>query len=175
LFLCVCSGLLGFAAGFTLWDTWGHREGEHILPFHLAKDSLHTSFAVALCVLGGVGCLIVLAYKFLFPHQLILGEDVLQVIRTGLFGQTVETQVPYANIAVVTCERETYGFRQLQVVIDLVNLGAPGTYSCSRDFGQKNKNGRDLYLPSFFQDGPEEITRLIEERCRKKRTPSAGG
>ena len=83
LFLCACSGLLAFAAGFVLWDTWGHGEAEHVLPFQLAKDSLHTSFAFVLCVVGGVGCLIVLAYKCLFPHQLVLGDEVLQLIRTG--------------------------------------------------------------------------------------------
>jgi hypothetical protein len=164
LFLCVCSGLLGFAAAFILWDTWGHRDGGHILPFQLAKDSLHTSFAVVLCAFGGVGCMIALAYTWLFPQQLILGEEVLQVIRTGLLGPTVETQIPYANIAAVMCERETHGFGTVLVGIDLHGLGVSGTYSSRSDFGQKNRNGRDYYLPRFLTVEPEAIARLIEER-----------
>jgi|SRR5712692_4845529 len=110
--LCAAgSGLLALAAGFVLWDTWSHKEGEYLLPFHLAKDSLVTSFVVILCLVGGAGCLIAFVYQSLFPHRLIFGEEVLQVIRTGLFGPRVTTQIPYANIAAVTCERETYGFR----------------------------------------------------------------
>jgi hypothetical protein len=175
LLLCACSGLLAFAAGFVLWDSWGHGDGEHVLPFQLPKDSLHTSYPFVLGVLGGVGCLIGFAYKCLFPHQLILGEEVLQVTQRGVFGPTVETQVPYANIAAVTCEPVGDGSQRLGVGIDLRCLGAPGTYSCRRDFGERDKNGRDLYLPSLFTAGPEEIARLIEERCRKRNAATSGG
>src|SRR5207253_3020386 len=48
-FFALCAGVLGFAAGFVIWDTWSHQEGEYALPFHLAKDSLFTSFVVVLC------------------------------------------------------------------------------------------------------------------------------
>jgi hypothetical protein len=170
LFLCACSGLLAFAAGFVLWDSWGRADGKHVLPFQLARDSLHTAFAFGLCVLGGVGGLIILGYRSLFPQQFILGEEVLQVIRTGPFGPTVQMQVPYANIAAVVCEREGHGFERLCVGIDLHRLDAPGTYARRCDLGDKDKTGRNLYLPSFFTAGPEEIARLIEERCRKRNT-----
>ncbi len=162
--LCVCSGLLAFAAAFILWDTWSHRDGDSILPFQLAKDSLHTSFAVVLCALGGLGCMIALAYKGLVPQQLILGAEALQVIRTGFHGPMVETQIPYANIAAVTCEKVTHGFGEMLVGIDLYCLGMSGTYSSRSDFGQKNRNGRDCYLPRFLTVGPEELALLIEER-----------
>jgi hypothetical protein len=164
LFLGACSGLLAFAAAFLLWDTWGHENGRHILPFQLAKDSLLTSFAVVLCGVGGVGCTIALAYKGLFPHRLVLGKEVLQVVRTGLLGPTVETQVPYANIAVVLCEGDTQGFGEVRIGIDLHCLSAPGTYSSRSDFGRKDRNGRDWYLPRFLRAEPKEIARLIEER-----------
>jgi hypothetical protein len=168
LFFALCSGLLGFAAGFVLWDTWSHKEAEYVLPFHLAKDSLHTSFVVVLCLLGGVGCFIAFLCQSLFPRQLVLGEEVLQVTRTRGLGPTVETQVPYANIAAVACEREPYGFRQLRVGIDLLRPDAAGTYPCRRDSGKKDKSGRDLYLPGFLTASPEEVARLLAERCKKK-------
>jgi hypothetical protein len=144
LFLCACSGLLAFAAGFVLWDTWSHEEGKQLLPFQLAKDSLLTSFAFVLCVFGGAGCLVAFGYKFLFPHQLIFGEEVLRVIRTGLSGTTVETQVPYAAIAAVACEPEGHGSQRVVVGIDLHRVEAPGIYSCRREFGTKDKTGRHL-------------------------------
>jgi hypothetical protein len=167
-FLGACSGLVAFTAGFVLWDTWGHTEGKHVLPFQLAKDSLFTSFAFMLCVVGGAGCFIALLYKCLFPHQLILGAEVLQVVRTGLFGATVETQVPYANIAAVIYKAEAFDSGREGIGLDLERLEAAGTYSRKRDFGKKDKNGRDLYLPRFLTATPEEIARLIEERRRKK-------
>ena len=96
------------------------------------------------------------------------------MIRTGIFGQTVTTQIPYANIAGVTCERETYGFRQLRVGIDFQRPDAPGTYARGHDFRKKEKNTRDLYLPGYFRAGPEEIARQIADRCRRN-TPAGGG
>ena len=173
--LCaVGSGLLALAAGFVLWDTWGHKEGEYVLPFQLAKDSLFTSFVVGLCLFGGAGCSIAFAYQSLFPHLLIFGDEVMQVIRTGMFGRTVTTQIPYANIARVTCEPEEYGFRQLQVGIDLHRPVAPATYGRRHDFSKTDENIRDVYLPNFFTAGPEEIARLIAGRC-KKDVPATGG
>jgi hypothetical protein len=171
--LCAAgSGLLGLAAGFVLWDTWGHKEGEYLLPFHLAKDSLFTSFVVGLCLVGGAGCSIAFAYQSLFPHLLIFGEEVMQVIRTGMFRRTVTTQIPYAGIARVTCEPEEYGFRQLQVGIDLHRPVAPGTFARGHDFSKKEENIRDVYLPSFFTAGPEELARLIADRCKKTIPPT---
>ncbi len=165
--LCAAgSALMALAAGFVLWDTWGHKEGEHLLPFHLAKDSLFTSFVVLLCLIGGTGCLIAFAHQALFPHQLIFGNEVLQVIRTGLFGQRVTAQIPYANIASVSCEREEYGFRQLRVGIDVHQPDAPGTFARGQAFLKKESNARDLYLPSFFTASPEEIARQIVGRCQ---------
>jgi hypothetical protein len=165
--LCaVGSGLLALASGFVLWDTWTHKDGEYLLPFHLAKDSLFTSFGVILCLIGGAGCLIAFCFQALFPHRLIFGNEVLQVIRTGIFGSTVTAQIPYANIATVTCEREEYGFKQLRVGIDLHRADAPGTYARRQDFRKKDKNSRDLYLPGFFTASPEEIARQIADRCR---------
>jgi hypothetical protein len=173
--LCaVGSGLLALAAGFVLWDTWSHKEGEYLLPFHLAKDSLFTSFVVILSLVGGVGCLIAFAYQSLFPNRLILGDQVLQVVRTGIFGQTVTTQIPYANIARVTCEPETTGFQQLRVGIDLQRPDAPGTYVRGRDLHKKEQNTRDFYLPGFFTAGPEEIARQIADRCQKNTPPADG-
>jgi hypothetical protein len=173
--LCaVGSGLLGLAAGFVLWDTWGHKEGEYVLPFHLAKDSLFTSFVVGLCLFGGVGCSIAFAYQSLFPYLLIFGDEVMQVVRMGIFGRTVTTQIPYANIARVTCAPEEYGFRQLQVGIDLRRPVAPATYARRNDFNKTDENTRDVYLPTFFTAGAEEIARLIAER-RKKDIPATGG
>jgi hypothetical protein len=168
------SGLLALAAGVQLWDTWGHKEGEYLLPFHLAKDSLFTSFVVILCLVGGAGCLIAFTYKSLFPPQLIFGDEVLQVIRTGMLTRSVTAQVPYANIASVMCEREEYGFKQLRVGIDLHSPNAPGTYPSVQELRKKDETIRDLYLPGFLIGGPEEIARQIAARCRKN-IPADGG
>ena len=170
----VGSGLLALAAGFVLWDTWGHQDGEHVLPFQLAKDSLFTSFVVGLCLFGGAGCAIAFAYQSLFPHVLIFGDEVMQVIRTGMFGQTVTTQIPYTNIARVTCEPEEHGFKQLQVGIDLRRPVAPAAYARRNDFSKRDENTRDVYLPNFFTASPEEIVRMIAERCKTK-LPTTGG
>ncbi|HEY7330431.1 MAG TPA: hypothetical protein VH592_22515 [Gemmataceae bacterium] len=173
--LCAAgSGLLALASGFVLWDTWTHKDGEYLLPFHLAKDSLFTSFAVILCLIGGAGGLIAFCFQALFPHRLIFGNEVLQVIRTGIFGPTVTAQIPYANIASVTCEREEYGFKQLRVGIDIQRADAPGTYARRQDFRKKNKNERDLYLPGFLAASAEEIAKQIADRCRRS-TFSADG
>jgi len=163
----VGSGLMAAAAGLVLWDTWGHQEGEYLLPFHLAKDSLFTSFVVGLCLVGGAGCAIAFTIQSLFPHRLVFGDEVLQVIRAGIFGQSVITQVPYSNIASVTCEAEEHGFNQLQVGIDLCRPVAPETYAWGEDLRNKVENTRDLYLPGFFTAGAEEIARQIAERCRQ--------
>jgi hypothetical protein len=171
MFCAAGSGLLALASGLVLWDTWSHKEGEFLLPFHLAKDSLFTSFVVILCLIGGVGCLIAFGYQSLFPHQLIFGEEVLQVIRTGILGRRVTTQIPYANIAGVTCEREAHGFRVLRVGIELHRSDAPGTYTRGQDFLNKEKSTRELYLPGFFAAGPEEIARQIADRCQRS-TPA---
>jgi hypothetical protein len=167
-------GLLGFASGFTLWDSWSHRDAGFVLPFHLAKDSLFTSFVVGLCAFGGVGCFFGLLYQALFPRQLVLGEDVLQVTRQSGSGSTVETQVAYANIAVVACEREPGGLRRQQIGIDLISPDAAGTYSSRHNFGKKVQDVRDLYLPEFLNASPEEIARLLMERCNKKDHASRG-
>jgi hypothetical protein len=167
-------GLFGFANGFVLWDSWSHKDAGFVLPFHLAKDSLFTSFVVALCTFGGVACFIALVCRALFPKRLILGDEVLQVTRPSGTGSTVETQLPYANIAAVACERETYGFRQMRIGIDLIRPDAAGTYSRTHDFGTKDKDGRDLYLPEFLAASPEEIARLLTERCNKRSSTSAG-
>jgi hypothetical protein len=167
-FVALCLGLLGFASGFVLWDTWSHKDGEFVLPFHLAKDSLFTSFVVVLCLFGGVGCFIGLLWQALSPRQLILGEEVLQVTRQRGANLTVETQLPYANIAAVACERETGGFGQQRVGIDLVSPDAAGTYSRQLDIGKQDKDSRDLYLPGFLTASPQEITRLLTERCNQK-------
>jgi hypothetical protein len=171
-FAALCLGLFGFANGFVLWDSWGHKDGEFVLPFHLAKDSLFTSFVVVLCVFGGVGCFIGLLRQALFPKQLILSEKVLQVTQWRGANLTVETQLPYANIASVACERETGGFGQQRVGIDLVNPDAPETYSRRFNLGNKDKDIRDLYLPGFLTVGPDEVARLLIERCKKKDTTS---
>jgi hypothetical protein len=165
--LALCLGVFGFASGFVLWDSWSHKDAGFVLPFHLAKDSLFTSFTVALCAVGGVGCFIGLLCRSFFPKRLILGEDVLQVVRPGRAGSIVETQVPYANIAAVACEREEYGFKQMRVGIDLVSRDAVGTYSRGHAFDRQEKDGRDLNLPEFLAASPEDIARLITERCRK--------
>jgi hypothetical protein len=102
----------------------------------------------------------------------ILGDDVLQVVRPRGEGSIVETQVPYANIATVACEREPYGFRQLRVGIDLVSRDSAGTYSRSHEFDSQDRDGRDLYLPEFLAASPEEIARLLTELCRKN--PATG-
>jgi hypothetical protein len=164
---CVGSGLLAFASGSVLWDTWSHKDGEYLLPFHLAKDSLFTSFTVGLCLLGGAGCFVAFAFQALFTHQLILGQEVLQVTRAGLSGRTVTLQVPYANIAAVACERETYGFKQLRVGLDLRDPLSEGTYVRGYDFHKKEKEARDAYLPGFLAVGPEELAQRIAERCGK--------
>lgn len=164
---CLGSGLLAFAAGFVLWDTWSHKDGEYLLPFHLAKDSLFTSFPVVLCLLGGAGCFVAFAFQTLFTHQLILGDEALQVTRAGIGGRKVTMHVPYANIAAVTCERETYGFKQLRVGIDLREPGAEGTYARGHDFQKKEKDERDLYLPTFLTERPDQIAERIAERCRR--------
>jgi hypothetical protein len=161
-------GVLGVASAFTLWDSWSHKDGEYLLPFHLAKDSLFTWFVVGLGAFGGVGCFIAFLARSFFPQQLILGEEVLQVSRPGRGGATVETQVPYDNIATVAAERETDGAKRLRVGIDLIRLDAPGTFCTSRDFGKKDLLGRDLFLPESLTAGPEEIARLLAERCQKK-------
>jgi hypothetical protein len=80
----------------------------------------------------------------------------------------VETQLPYANIAAVACARETQSFGQMRVGIDLVSPDAVGTYSRQFDLGKKDKSSRDLYLPGFLTVSPEEIARLLMERCNKK-------
>jgi hypothetical protein len=135
------------------------------LPFRLAKDSLFTSFAVGLCLLGGTGCFIAFLCQALFPKQVILGDEVLQVTRSRGCS-TVETQIPYANIAAVACERQNDGSRQLRVGIDLQSPNAAGTYSSVYDFAKKD-DGRDLYLPGSLTASPEEIARLLTERCKK--------
>lgn len=163
------SGLLALAAGVVLWDTWSHQDGEYLLPFHLAKDSLFTSFVVGMCLVGGSGCAIAFLCQSLFPQRLVLGEEVLQVIR----GQTVLTQVPYSNIARVTCEEEEYGSRQLQVGIDLCQPDAPGMYAPGEDFRKKEENIRDVSLPGQLTTGPEEIARQIVARC-KPNAPTEG-
>jgi len=161
-------GLFGFASGFVLWDTWSHKDSGFVLPFHLAKDSLFTTYTLALCTFGGVGCFIGLLCRSLFPKQVILGEDVLRVVRPGSAGSIVVTQVPYANIATVACEREPYGVKRMRIGIDLVSPDAAGTYSRSREFDSQDRDGRDLYLPEFLAASPEEIARLLTERCRKR-------
>ncbi len=166
-FLAICAGLLGFVAGFVFWDSWSHEEGEYVLSFHLSSQSLFTFFTVGLCAVGGVGCFIGLLCRSVFTKQLILGENVLQIIRTSFLGSTVETQIPYTNIAAVTCEKEANGFGQLQVGIDLRSVHAPGTYSSRGDFAKAEKDDRDLYLPGFLVIGPEEIARLLLELCKQ--------
>jgi hypothetical protein len=173
IFLALGSLLLGLASGFVLWDTWSHDDTGYVLPFHLAKDSLFTSFVVGLGAFGGIGCFIAFLCQSFFPKQLIFGEEVLQVVRPKASGSIVETQVPYRNIAAVACEREDDGSRQLRVGIDLLDPAAPGTYSCRDDFGKKAEIGRDLILPGYLTVGPEEIARLLMERCKKK--TAAGG
>jgi hypothetical protein len=165
-------GLFGFASGFVLWDTWSHKDSGFVLPFHLAKDSLFTSYTLALCTFGGLGCFIGLLCRSIFPKRVILGEDVLQVVRPGSAGSIVETQVPYANIATVACERERNGLERMRIGIDLVNPDAAGTYSRSRDFDIPDRDGRDLYLPEFLAASPQEIARLLTERCSKKTSAS---
>jgi hypothetical protein len=96
-FVALCLGLFGFASGFVLWDTWSHKDGEFVLPFHLAKDSLHTNFGAALGLFGGVGCFVALLCQALFPRQLILGEEVLQITRQRGANSTVETQLSAAG------------------------------------------------------------------------------
>jgi hypothetical protein len=170
--LAIGLGLFGFASGFVLWDTWSHKDTGFVLPFHLAKDSLFTSFTLALGAFGGVGCFIGLLCRSLFPKQVILGEDVLQVVRPGTSGSIVETQVPYANIATVACEPEPYGLKRMRIGIDLVNPDAAGTYSRRREFDSRCKDVRDLYLPEFLAAGPEELASLLTERCMKKANTS---
>jgi hypothetical protein len=165
--LCaVGSGLLALSNGFVLWDTWGHKDGEYVLPFHLAKDSLFTSFVVGLCLFGGTGCAIAFTYQSLFPHMLICGDEVMQVIRTGMFGQRVTTQIPYADIARVACELEDQGFKQLRVGIDLRRPVSPAAYARRHDFSKRDETIRDVYLPNFFTASPQEIVGLIADRCK---------
>jgi hypothetical protein len=173
-FVALCLGLFGFASGFVLWDTWSHKDGEFVLPFHLAKDSLHTNFGVALGLFGGIGCFIALLCQALFTRQLILGQEVLQVTRQRGGNSTVEMQVPYANIAAVVCERETHGFGQRRVGVDLISPDAAGNYSRGFDLGTKDKGSRDLYLPGFLTASPEKITRLLIERCNNKDAARGG-
>lgn len=161
-------GLLGLASGFVLWDTWSHKEGEYVLPIHLAKDSLLTSFIVGLCLLGGIGCFIAFLCRALFPTKLTLGDEVLQLARQRAAGSTVDIQLPYSNLAAVTCEREPGGFGQLRVGIDFVSPDAPGTYPHPFVLGKKEKGTRDLYLPGLLTESPDEIARLILERCMKR-------
>jgi hypothetical protein len=171
LLLSLGSGVFGAANAFVFWDSSSHKDGEYRLPFHLAKDSLFTWFVVGLCAFGGVGCFFLFLCQAFLPRKLILGDDVLQVTRPR--GSTVETQVPYANIAAVAVERETDGSKRLRVGIDLIDALAPGTYSSSRDFGRKAVLGRDLFLPESLTAGPEEIARLLAEKCQKNGGPKA--
>jgi len=161
------SAFLAFVSGFLLWDTWSHGPDEHVLPFQLGKHSLHTSFGAVLGVLGGTGCMLAFGWDLLFPRHLVLGEEALQVIWPGWFDPTVQMQIPYSNIASVTCQREEHGFQQLRVRIHLQRPTAPGMYLRRRDYGAGKDSVRDLELPGSFTLGPQEIARLIEERREK--------
>lgn len=167
--VCLCAGcaVLVVVCALLLWDTWGHEHGEHILPFALGKQSLHSSFGAVLGVFGGSVCAIMFASMCLFPHRLILGDEVLQVVRPRWLGSTVELQVPYANIESVTCERVEHGLGQLRLGIDLHDRDATGTYSRKRHFGDRNKDGHDFYVDGIFTLGMPEVAGLIEERRRR--------
>lgn len=170
-FYPLCMGVFGLANGFVLWDSWGRKDGEYLLPFHLAKDSLFTWFVVGLGAVGGLAGCVAFLCRALFPERLILGEDVLQVTRPG--AATVESQVPYSNIATVACEPEYEGTRHLQVGIDLIDPDAAGTYSRRRDFHKKVKGMRDLYLPTSLAESPQTIADILAEKCKKKASPGA--
>lgn len=155
-------GLLGFASVFVLWDSGVHADADLILPFRLAKDSLFTWFVTGMCAFGGVLCCMGLLTRALFPRRLVLGEDVLQVL--GPRG-TVETQVPYSNIATVVCESQPHGLGGPQIGLDLVRPDAPGTYSRVHDLmAGRHPEIRDIYLPESLELGAAEIVRLLAER-----------
>lgn len=159
-------GLLGFASAFTLWDSGSHADSDLILPFRLAKDSLFTWFATGMCAFGCVPCCIGLLVRALFPRRLVLGEHVLQVL--GSRG-TVETQVPYSNIATIACEPQPHDLDGPQIGLDLVHPDAPGTYSRVYDLAARtHPEIRDLYLPESLELGAAEIVRLLLELRVKK-------
>jgi hypothetical protein len=160
--LTLALGFIGFASAFVLWDSGTRSDTDLILPFRLAKDSLFTWFVVGMCAFGGVLSCIGLFVRVLFPSQLVLGEDALQVL--GPRG-TVETQVRYANIATVTCEPQPQGFDGPRVGLNLVRWNAPGTYSRKYNLtAERHPEICDIYLPESLERGAEEIVRLLAER-----------
>jgi len=168
-FYALCLGVFGFLSGFVLWNSWGQKEGEGLLPFQLAKDSLFSWFLVGLGAFGGLAGCVACLCRAVFPERLILGDDVLQVTRPG--AATVDAQVPYSNIATVACEQEYQGTRHLQVGIDLIDPDAAGTYARRRDLRKKVKGMRDLYLPTSLTESPQRIADLLAEKCNKKAGP----
>ena len=165
-------GSLGFACAFVLWDSGAHADANLVLPFRLAKDSLFTWFATGMCAFGGVLCGLGLLTRALLPRRLVLGEAVLQVLGPG---GTVETQVPYSNIATVACESQPGGFDGPQIGLDLARPDAPGTYSRVYNLlAGRHPGVRDVYLPESLELGAAEIVRLLEER-RPRGQASGGG
>jgi hypothetical protein len=159
-------GLLGFASAFVLWDSGSHADADLIMPFRLAKDSLFTWFVTGMCAFGGILSCIGLLARALFPRRLVLGEHVLQVL--GPKG-TVETQVPYENIATIVCEPQPHDIGGPQIGLDLVRPDAPGTYSrVYRLAARTDPETRDIYLPESLELGAAEIVRLVTERRVKK-------
>jgi hypothetical protein len=157
--LWIGSGVLALVCGVLLWDRWFNDDG--LLPFRLTWwGSLLAGVGF---VIGALG-LIAFPFEFLYPRRLILGDDVVQIAR----GQSVEVQLPYANIAAATYEKPSAD-GEWQVGIDLVDLADPETYSKHSELGQKAKSGRDYILHGGFTVGLEEIARRIEKRCRKRR------
>jgi hypothetical protein len=153
------SGVMALVCGVLLWDRWFNDSG--LLPFQLTWwGSLLAGVGF---VIGAFG-LIAFPFELLMPRRLIFGDDVIQIAR----GQTVEVQLPYANIAAATYEKPDAD-GEWRVGIDLVDLSDPETYSKHGELAQKAKTGRDYILHGGFTVGLEEIARRIDKRCRRQR------